>query len=83
MVEGSPARALKVSPPFDGYYFIDLNPEKTGYLRANYGSRSDVHIYTDDCTTILTTQLLPTIQYEDYKRALCLLDPYGLHLDWE
>jgi three-Cys-motif partner protein len=22
-------------------------------------------------------------QYSDYKRALCLLDPYGLHLDWE
>ena len=43
----------------------------------------NVHIYTGDCTTILTRQLLPTIQYKDYTRALCLLDPYGLHLDWE
>lgn len=22
-------------------------------------------------------------RYEDYRRALCLLDPYGLHLDWK
>ncbi len=27
-------------------------------------------------------QLLPTIKYSDYRRALCLLDPYGLQLDW-
>ena len=83
MVEGSPARALKVSPPFDGYYFIDLNPEKTDYLRSICGNRTDVHISTGDCTEILTKELLPKIQYKNYNRALCLLDPYGLHLDWE
>jgi three-Cys-motif partner protein len=27
--------------------------------------------------------LLPTIHYRKFNRALCLLDPYGLHLDWE
>jgi three-Cys-motif partner protein len=27
--------------------------------------------------------VLPTIQYEKYTRALCLLDPYGLELDWQ
>ena len=83
IVEGSPARALKVSPPFDGYYFIDLNPEKTDYLRSLCGNRSDVHIRTGDCNDILTKELLPKIQYRNYNRALCLLDPYGLHLDWE
>lgn len=83
VVEGNPARALKVSPPFDGYYFIDLNPEKTDYLRSICGNRSDVHIHTGDCTEILTKEVLPEIQYKHYKRALCLLDPYGLHMDWE
>lgn len=24
----------------------------------------------------------PNVRYEDYRRGLCLLDPYGLHLDW-
>jgi hypothetical protein len=36
-VEGSPARALNVSPPFDGFYFIDLDEDKTDYLRSMYG----------------------------------------------
>ena len=32
---GSPARALKVAPPFDGFYFIDMNKDKTDYLRSS------------------------------------------------
>ena len=82
-IEGSPARALRISPPFDRYYFIDINPQKTRYLQKLCDGRSDVSIHTGDCNAYLTTQLLPTIQYGDYKRALCLLDPYGLDLDWE
>src|SRR5258708_19179944 len=82
-VDGSPARALRESPPFDHFYCIDLNPGKTAYLKTLCGDRRNVNIITDDATLYLTTKLLPTIQYADFKRALCLLDPYGLHLDWE
>lgn len=82
-IEGSPARALKVSPPFDGYYFIDLDAAKTDYLRKTVGSTPNVHIHTGDSNHYLTTELLPTIQYKKFTRALVLLDPYGLHLDWE
>jgi len=82
-IEGSPSRALRVRPPFDHFYFIDLNPEKTAYLRTLCGNRGDVDIITDDASVYLTQKLLPTIQYEKFNRALCLLDPYGLHLDWE
>ena len=81
-VEGSPARALKVSPPFDAYYFIDLEQQKTEYLKQLCGNKNNVHIYTGDATRHLLTDVLPPITYESYKRALCLLDPYGLHLDW-
>lgn len=81
-VVGSPARALKVSPPFDGYYFIDLDADKTAYLQTLCANRTDVTIYTGDATEYLTSQLLPTIKFENYNRALCLLDPYGLTLDW-
>jgi three-Cys-motif partner protein len=31
-IEGSPARALKVSPPFDHFYFIDMDADKTKHL---------------------------------------------------
>lgn len=27
--------------------------------------------------------VFPKARYEDFKRGLCLLDPYGLHLNWE
>ena len=82
-IEGSPTRALRISPPFDGYHFIDLDADKTSHLQALCRDRSDVHIHLGDANEILRKQLLPTIQYENFNRALCLLDPYGLHLDWE
>ena len=25
---------------------------------------------------------IPKVDYKNYRRALCILDPYGLHLDW-
>jgi three-Cys-motif partner protein len=82
-IEGSPARALRVSPPFDHFYFIDLDAGKTKHLETLCAGRTDVTIHTGDSTLYLRQQLLPTIKYENYNRALCLLDPYGLHLDWE
>jgi three-Cys-motif partner protein len=82
-VEGSPARALRVSPPFDGYYFIDLDSKKTDYLAGLCRDRAGATIITGDCNQILKNTLLPQIRFENYKRALCLLYPYGLHLGWE
>ena len=82
-IEGSPARALKVTPPFDHFYFIDMNAEKTKHLATLCEGRSDVTIITDDATSYLRQKLLPTVQYKNFNRALCLLDPYGLHLDWD
>jgi three-Cys-motif partner protein len=82
-IEGSPARALRISPPFDHFYFIDMNPDKTAYLATLCRGRTNVDIITDDASSYLTRTLLPTVRYENFNRALCLLDPYGLHLDWE
>jgi len=41
-----------------------------------------VSIYSGDCNDILVTRVFPRIEYRDYKRGLCVLDPYGLTLDW-
>ena len=82
-VEGSPARALKITPPFDGFHFIDMNLRKTDYLQTLCAGRGDVQIQTGDSSEHLIKSVLPTIQYKKFTRALCLLDPYGLHLDWE
>jgi three-Cys-motif partner protein len=75
VIEGSPARALKVTPPFDGFTFIDMNADKTEYLRQQCAGRSDNTIFTGDANEHLIKDVLPRIQYELYTRALCLLDP--------
>ena len=81
-VDGSPARALRITPPFDRFHFIDMNKDKTAYLDKLRDGRANIEITTGDTNPYLK-QLLPTIKYSEYRRALVLLDPYGLHLDWE
>ncbi len=83
MVPGSPLNALHVTPPFREYHLIDLNREKTEHLKGLVGERGDVSIYNRDCNEVLVNEILPTIEYRRYRRALCILDPYGLHLNWE
>lgn len=82
-VPGSPRNALEIDPPFREYHFIDLNPKKVNLLRDIVGQRPDVSIYAGDCNSILLQDVFPGVQYKDYRRGLCLLDPYGLHLRWE
>jgi len=82
-VLGSPMNALRVEPPFRDYHFIDLDKQKISSLEEIAGSRPDIHIYHGDCNHVLLEKVLPNSEYKDYRRALCILDPYGLHLDWE
>ncbi|HUT25086.1 MAG TPA: three-Cys-motif partner protein TcmP [Sumerlaeia bacterium] len=81
-VPGSPLNALLVEPPFREYHLIDLNPSKAQNLRDLLGEREDVSIYEGDCNDLLLSDVFPRVRYEDYRRGLCLLDPYGLHLNW-
>jgi three-Cys-motif partner protein len=81
-IPGSPLNALNVNPKFDEFHFIDIESSKAAALRELAAERSDVFVYEGDCNTILRDNVFPNAQYENFKRALCLLDPYGLHLDW-
>ena len=90
LVPGSPVVALGVDPPFTEYHFIDLDRGKTETLREiirtstpeGYDEDS-VFIYEADCNEVLLNEIFPRACYRDYRRALCLLDPYGLHLSWD
>ncbi len=82
-VLGSPLNALNVEPPFNGYHFIDLKDEKVDLLRELTVDCENVTVHKGDCNAILLGEVFPSIRYDTHKRALCLLDPYGLHLDWE
>lgn len=82
-VPGSPLNALRVDPPFHEYHLIDLDGDKIESLRMRVGDRDDVHLYQGDGNNILLTRIFPRLRREDARRALCLLDPYGLDLRWE
>jgi three-Cys-motif partner protein len=81
-VPGSPLNALNVRPPFREYHLIDIEHEKVASLKELIGPRNDVFTYEGDCNRILLDRVFPRVKYEDYRRGLCILDPYGLHLDW-
>lgn len=82
-IAGSPLNALLVFPPFRKYYFIDLDKKKVKALKEIAQEREDVHVYYGDCNDVLLSQVFPRVRYQDYRRGLCILDPYGLHLDWK
>jgi three-Cys-motif partner protein len=79
----SPLNALLVEPPFGAFHFVDLDGGKARLLRDAAERRKNVYVYEGDCNSILLNQVFPKVRYEDYRRALCLLDPYGLNLNWE
>lgn len=82
-IPGSPLNALTITPPFREYHFIDLDKAKVNHLRDLTDGRKDIHIYEGDCNSILLDHVFPKARYKDYRRGLCLLDPYGLNLEWE
>jgi three-Cys-motif partner protein len=49
-------------------------------LAKNYPT---AFIYQGDCNQILLHQVFPEVLYKNFRRGLCLLDPYGLHLNWQ
>lgn len=83
LLAGSPYRMLfDVDPPFSEYHFIEIEPAKAEHLRRVLGRDPRVHIHLGDANVILPRDVLPRCRWEDFARALCLLDPYGLTVDW-
>jgi three-Cys-motif partner protein len=83
IIEGSPTRALGVDPPFDSLHFVDSDGERVAQLKRLSADRSNVSVYHGDCNEVLVNQVFPKVSFADRQRALCILDPYGLHLNWE
>jgi len=79
-IDGSPAIAL--SQQYTHYHFIDLDGDRANRLRELADGRSDVTVYEGDCNEVLLKKVLPQCRWEDFRRALCLLDPYGLNPNW-
>lgn len=83
IVPGSPLNAVHLDPPFEEYFLVDLDGDKVDHLRSLVGDQPHINVLHGDCNRVLLEEVFPNVRYEDYRRGLCLLDPYGLHLDWE
>jgi three-Cys-motif partner protein len=89
LVPGSPVNALYVEPPFRECHFIDLDGNRADHLKklaeqalAGHTDAPEVFVYEGDCNEVLLDKVLPRARYENRRRALCLVDPYGLDLEW-
>jgi three-Cys-motif partner protein len=82
LAKGSPLNALEIRPAFEELHLIDTDQSKVDALKQQTTGMKHVHVYSGDANQILQNKVLPNIKYEDYRRALCILDPYGLHLHW-
>ena len=82
-IPGSPLNALNVEPPFNEYHFIDLDGHRADLLRKMCADYSNVKVYEGNCNDLLLTKIFPLVKWPDRRRALCLLDPYGIHLNWK
>ena len=82
-VVGSPLIAAQTAPPFREYHFIDLDGHRVAHLGKLFAGRPEIHLYEGDCNEIMHREVLPKVRFEQYRRGLCLLDPYGLHLNWD
>ncbi len=82
LVKGSPMRALSVQPPFDMLHFVDMDDSRTEELKRLSIEHQNVMVHSGDANLILPRDVYPNVRYDQYRRGLCILDPYGLHLDW-
>ena len=81
-IDGSPATVLSIQPGFSHYHFIEMDPARAERLRQQH-HRPDVTVYDGDCNQVLLQKVFPQCRYDEYRRALCLLDPYKLNPDWQ
>jgi three-Cys-motif partner protein len=82
LIAGSPALALSIRPPFSHYHFVEMDAARAKRL-LDMGDDKDITVYQGDCNEVLLQEVFPQCRYEDFRRALCLLDPYALNPNWE
>ena len=80
-VPGSPLNALLIDPPFRKLHFIDADGGRADQLRRMSLGRANVSVHEGDCNSILPS-LIDQVEYGKKRRALCVLDPYNIDLDW-
>jgi three-Cys-motif partner protein len=82
-ISGSPVNALNIAPPFTELHFVDMDGSRVSALQQLADADPRARVYHGDCNQVLVRDVFPRCLYADYRRALCLLDPYALNVHWE
>lgn len=84
-INGSPLRALQINPQFDGYWFVDVSPQRIERVEQLRKEFPDCIIETrlGNCNEVLCDDIIPRILRSRTQRAFVFLDPYGLQVDWK
>jgi hypothetical protein len=80
-VPASVLNALLVTPPFRHHYLVSMDGTSADAVRRAVDGRADVTLLEGGARALLE-EVLPRVRQEDYRRALCVLDPGGPALDW-
>jgi three-Cys-motif partner protein len=84
-LDGSARIALKVSPPFHKYFFIEKDPKRFAELqnlKEEFPNRKDdIVLVPEDANAYL--QKLCKRPIWQTRRAVVFLDPYGMQVEWE
>lgn len=81
-VAGNPLNVLLVQPAFREVHLIDLDGGRAAALRRLAAGRPEVSVHEGDLNEVLEKRILPRCRPAEGVRALWLLDPCGLQLDW-
>ena len=82
---GSARLAMKVTPPFDRYYFIEKNEDHCAALRriaADFADRS-IECHCADANLLIQRICRETAWHGRIRtRGVAFLDPYGMQIGW-
>ena len=83
-IAGSTLRALRSTPSFDCYWFIDLSSKRVKQLEdlKQQFPHLEIRIKRGNCNEILCNEIILQLPYASKKRGLVFLDPYGLQVDF-
>jgi three-Cys-motif partner protein len=84
-LDGSARLALKVSPSFNKYFFIEKSPTRFNELKKLETEFSDKEIlFSNSDANIYLRELCESRNWiKEGVRAVLFLDPYGLNVSWE
>lgn len=85
-IDGSAKLALDTEPSFDGFYFIESDPNKCQALKLlaeTYpDKRGAIHVVQGDANQALKENILKVINWKS-TRAVLFLDPYGFGVNYD